>query len=185
MNFNDHSKLAGLHAFLSASKYHWLNDDLEGLEKRYFNYQAVERGTRLHAIAEELINMRIRLPKNNNTLNLYVNDAISFKMKTEQVLYYSPNCFGTADTISFKKNFLRIHDYKSGGSRASMKQLEVYAALFCLEYQVNPNTIEIELRIYQLDEVMVHHPEKEEILYIMNKIVEFDKYIEVLKQEVI
>lgn len=184
MNFNDHSSLKGMHAFLSASKYHWLNDDIEGLEKRYSSYQAVERGNRLHALADELIQMKIRLPKNNSTLSLYVNDAINFKMTTEQVLFYSINCFGTADAISFKKDFLRIHDYKSGVTRASMKQLEIYAALFCLEYHINPNTIEIELRIYQSDEVVVHHPEKEDILYIMSKIVDFDKYVELMKQEV-
>ena len=27
MNWNDHSKLVGLHAFLGASKYHWINYD--------------------------------------------------------------------------------------------------------------------------------------------------------------
>ena len=104
-------------------------------------------------------------------------------MKTEQVLYYSDNAFGTADAISFKNNFLRIHDLKTGITPSSMKQLEIYAALFCLEYSKNPNDIQIELRIYQNDEVLVHEPHPEDILYIMNKIVLFDKRIEKIKLE--
>lgn len=115
---------------------------------------------------------------------MYINDAIGYRMRPEQVLYYSDNCFGTADAISFKKNLLRIHDLKTGVSPTSMKQLEVYAALFCLEYKLHPNDIRIELRIYQLDKVLVHEPPSEDIMYIMDKIVNFDKRIEILKSEV-
>jgi hypothetical protein len=102
-------------------------------------------------------------------------------MQTEQILYYSDNCFGTTDTISFRKNVLRIHDLKTGQSPASMNQLLVYAALFCLEYNFKPTEIEIELRLYQLDEVLIHVPEPDEIILIMNKIISFDKTIEELK----
>ena len=115
------------------------------------------------------------------TLNLYVNDAIGFKMETEQTLYYSDNCFGTADAISFKQNMLRIHDLKTGVSPRSMRQLEIYTALFCLEYGKNPNEIDVELRLYQTDEVLIHVPAPEDILYIMEKIITFDKKIEQLK----
>ena len=45
MNFNDHSELEGLHAFLSASKYHWINYDEEKLYSAYANYRAAEQGT--------------------------------------------------------------------------------------------------------------------------------------------
>jgi hypothetical protein len=112
---------------------------------------------------------------------MYVNDAIGFNMIPEQILYYSENCFGTADAILFKNNLLRIHDLKTGSSPVSVTQLEIYAALFCLEYDVNPNSIDIELRIYQNDEVRIHIPEKEDILYIMEKIVSFDKELDKLK----
>jgi len=114
---------------------------------------------------------------------MYVNDAIGYRMITEQPLYYSDNCFGTADAISFKKNFLRIHDYKSGETPASMRQLMVYMAIFCLEYDYQPDEIEAELRIYQSDEIIIHNPLPEEIFSIMNKIVESDKHIERLKAE--
>lgn len=181
MNFNIHSRLEGQHAFLSASSYHWINYDEEKLINKFNRYQAAQKGTELHDIASKLINMGIKLPRTNKTLNRYVNDAIGFRMTTEQVLYYSDNCFGTADTISFKQDFLRIHDYKSGESKASIKQLLVYEALFCLEYGIKPNDICSELRLYQSDDVLEYRPEAEEILEIMNKIIYFDKRIEQLK----
>lgn len=181
MNFNKHSRLEGLHAFLSASKYHWINYDEEKLASAFIKYQATQKGTELHALACQCINLGVKLPKTRNTLNLYVNDAIGFKMQTEQTLYFSDNCFGTADTISFKKNFLRIHDLKTGETKASVKQLMVYNALFCLEYGIKPIDIETELRLYQSDDVLIHNPEPEEIYNIMDKIIAFDKKIELLK----
>lgn len=184
MNFNKHSHLEGMHAFLSASKYHWINYDDEKLDATYLRHKASVRGTRLHDLAEECILMGIKLPRTNKTLNMYVNDAIGFKMQPEQVLYYSENSFGTADAISFKKRFLRIHDLKTGITPGNMNQLEVYTALFCLEYGLSPNDIQIELRLYQNDEVLVHIPENEKILYIMDKIIAFDKRIEIIKTEV-
>ena len=181
MNFNKHFDLEGQHAFLSASKYHWVNYDEDKLAIAYTKFLATQRGTRLHAFACECIRLGIKLPKTKKTLNLYVNDAIGFKMTTEQPLYYSENCFGTADAISFKQNILRIHDLKTGGTPSSIRQLEVYAALFCLEYNVQPASIDIELRLYQSDEVIVHNPPPDEILYIMDKIITFDKQIDKMK----
>jgi hypothetical protein len=181
MNFNKHSDLVDQHAFLSASKYHWVNYDEEKLAVAFTKYLATQRGTRLHAFACECIRLGIKLPNSKKTLNLYVNDAIGYKMETEQPLFYSENCFGTADPISFRKNLLRIHDLKTGETPSSIHQLEIYAALFCLEYDVNPTTIQIELRLYQSDEVVVHEPPAEDILYIMDKIVKFDKEIDKLR----
>jgi hypothetical protein len=183
MIFNKHLDVEGQHAFLSASKYHWLNYDEEKLAIAYTKYQAAQRGTRLHEFACECIQLRIKLPKTKKTLNLYVNDAIGYMMETEQTLYYSENCFGTADAISFKENFLRIHDLKTGETPSSIHQLEIYAALFCLEYDVNPTNIGIELRLYQSDEVLIHEPPAEDILYIMNKIIKFDKEIDKMNME--
>jgi hypothetical protein len=108
---------------------------------------------------------------------MYVNDAIGYRMTAEQVLFYSENCFGTADSISFKNDLLRIHDLKTGVTPAHMEQLEIYAALFCLEYKVKPEEITIELRIYQNDDVSIYNPEASEIRMIMEKIVTFDAII--------
>lgn len=181
MIFNKHHGLEGTHAFLSASKHAWVNYDEPKLEAVYANWRAAQLGTELHEFAARAINLGVRLPKTNKTLNLYVNDGIGFRMSTEVCLFYSMNAFGTADAVSFKNNFLRIHDLKNGRTPASIKQLEVYAALFCLEYNYNPHDIDIELRLYQLDEVLVEQPHPEDILFIMDRIITFDKRIEELK----
>lgn len=183
MIFNKHSGFEGLHAFLGASNYHWINYDDEKLKTVYLNYLAKEKGTRLHALASECINLGIKLPKSKKSLNMFVNDAIGFKMNSEQVLFYSENAFGTADAISFKNGLLRIHDLKTGVTPTSMHQLEVYAALFCLEYKTKPSDIDMELRIYQSDEIVVNHPELDQIVPIMDKIITFDKYIRRFKEE--
>lgn len=183
MNFNRHSNLEGQHAFLGASKYHWINYDEDKVAESYFKYKAAQRGTELHDFAARCIKLGQRLPKSKKTLNLYVNDAINLKMTPEQVLYFSENCFGTADTISFRNDVLRIHDLKTGVTPAHMEQLEIYAALFCLEYNKRPGDIEMELRLYQSDEVIVHTPMADDILPIMDKIITFDKIITKMKAE--
>ena len=104
-------------------------------------------------------------------------------MSVEVPLFYSSNCFGHADTLVFRRKKLRIHDLKTGITKVKFTQLEVYAALFCLEYGYSPFDIDIELRIYQGDEVMVHVPEPEAIDYIMEKIVDFDLRVEEFKAE--
>ena len=181
MRFNQHSELADRHAFLSPSNYHWLNYDEQKLAARYETVTAARRGTRLHDLAHEAIELGVKLSKGNQALSTYVNDGIGYKMDVEVPLYYSPNCFGHADTISFRRNKLRIHDLKTGVTKVKFTQLEVYAALFCLEYGYSPFEIEIELRIYQRDEIMVHEPAPEAIETIMETIVEFDQRIEEFK----
>ena len=183
MQFNYHGNLAGQHAFLSASKYHWINYDESKLIDTYNNFAAAQRGTELHDFAAQCIKLGQKLPRSQKTLNMYVNDAIGYKMKPEQILYYSPNCFGTADAIAFRDNFLRIHDFKSGITPAKMEQLEIYAALFCLEYKVKPSSIDMELRLYQSNDIIYHNPTADDILPIMDKIVTFDKIITKMKLE--
>lgn len=183
MNFNKHLNLEGQHAFLGASKYHWINYDEDKLVESYTRAQAARKGTMYHDFAHQCITLGQKLPKSRKTLNMYVNDAIGFKMTSEQTLYYSDNCFGTADAVSFRRKLLRIHDYKSGVTPARMEQLEVYASLFCLEYRIKPSDIDIELRIYQLDEIVIHTPTIEELAPIMDKIVTFDKLINKIKSE--
>lgn len=182
MQFNKHYNLEGSHAFLGASKYHWINYDEEKLIASYNNFLAAQKGTELHDFAAQCIKLGQRLPKSHKTLNMYVNDAIGFKMVPEQVLYYSDNCYGTADSIIFKDNLLRIHDLKTGTIPAHMEQLLVYAALFCLEYKVKPGIISMELRIYQSDDILVANPQADEIVPIIDKIITFDKLINRIKE---
>ena len=181
MNFNEHSMLEGKHAFLGASKYHWINYSSEKIADAYSNFLLVQKGTELHEFAAKCIKLGQKLRSSKKTLNMYVNDAIGFKMTPEQILYFSQNCFGTADAISFRNNMLRIHDLKTGMTTAHMEQLKIYAALFCLEYNHKPADIDIELRIYQNDEIVFLNPASEEILSIMDKIIVFDKIINKIK----
>lgn len=183
MNWNQHFNLKGSHAFLGASKYHWVNYTEDKLVEAYTRYTAAQRGTELHDLAAQLIKFGQKLPRNKKTLNMYVNDAIGYRMKPEQILYYSDNCFGTADAICFRNGLLRIHDLKTGVIPAHIEQLLVYAALFCLEYKVKPAEIGIEVRLYQNDEVLVHNPEIDEIAPIMDKIITFDKILNRIKLE--
>lgn len=184
MNFTKHSLLEGLHAPFSPSQSSWLRyDDNKALEV-YTNKKAAEMGTRLHQWAKDTIDLGIKQPRSKKTIYAYVNDAIGFKMSTEVVLYYSDKFFGTADAISFRNGFLRIHDLKTGKTAVHMEQLEIYAALFCLEYKIKPIDIDMELRIYQNDEVLYHNPEPNDIVAIMDKIVHLNKLLEKLDEEV-
>lgn len=184
MQFNRHTNLEGLHAPFSPSQSSWLRYDDEKATEVYLNRRAAEMGTRLHQWAKETIDLGLKQPRTKKTICMYVNDAIGFKMDTEVVLFYSERFFGTADAISFRNGVLRIHDLKTGVTSVKMEQLEIYAALFCLEYKIKPSDIEMELRIYQNDEILYHNPTAEDILQIMEKIVQLDNLLEQLDMEV-
>lgn len=183
MNFRQHTDFEGQHAILGASKYAWVNYDDEKMIQVYHSLQAAKKGTELHQYAALAIRLKQKCPKSNKTICRYINESISFDMKPEQPLVYSDNCFGTADAISFCDDFLRIHDLKTGVIPAKMLQLEIYAALFCLEYRIKPFNIGMNLRIYQNDEVAEEEPSPEAIAILMDKIVHFDRLITKLKSE--
>ena len=183
MKWNDHSRISGLHAFLGASKYHWINYNEEKLKASYESFQAVALGTRYHELAAEMIRLKVKPEKRKKTFNMYVNDAIGFDMTPEVVLMYSDNCFGTTDAICFRDGVLRIHDLKTGATPAHIEQLYIYEALFCLEYDVRPKDIESELRLYQFNEFKVDVPDPEDIKGIMEKIKTFDKIINELREQ--
>jgi hypothetical protein len=182
MRFNRHLVREGEHAFLSPSNYHWINYSPQRLAERWLTMNAAQLGTAQHLYAQNEINAG-RLSSYVGTLGMYINDCIEHKMVTEQVLYYSENCFGTCDAISFRYRTLRIFDLKTGITKASVHQLEVYVALFCLEYGVDPYSIKIELRIYQDDEIQIFDADPDDILFIMDKIKEFDLQIQRLRLE--
>lgn len=199
MKFNSHPEVDGKHSFLSPSGYHWIRYDDDKILDRLDTQMMAAHGTRLHALAAELIACGILLPDNGQTLSLYVNDAIGFMMSPEVLLLASYNAFGTADAISFrrerptdKKLTLRIHDLKTGSGKTSMDQLRIYAAFFCIEYQVNPNDIDIELRIYQNDDVYSLGTDdgteegenlRADVLTIMGRTEHFDRIITERRQE--
>ena len=176
--------LEGLHARLSASKSSWLNYDIDQLDRLLVANQAAAEGTRKHKLAQDMIKMRVYARNSAITFNMYVNDCINYRMSPEVVLFYSMNCFGTADAISFRKNVLKISDLKTGTGPTSHRQLLVYAGLFCLEYKMDPFEIErIEMRIYQNDDIKLEIAHPADVRYVMEKIKAFDKYIEQKKEE--
>lgn len=184
MDFNQHSNLVGLHAYLGASKYHWINYSDEDIAKHYKSFLATQRGTQLHEFAAECIKFKRKL-RGMDTLAQYVNDAIGYNMKPEVVLRYSDNCFGTTDAINFNedKMFLRIHDLKTGVTPAHMEQLLIYASLFCLEYKIKPGEIETELRLYQSNDITIMNPTAEDIAPIMDRIIVADRIITKINSE--
>jgi hypothetical protein len=182
MNFNKHLHLVGEHAFLSPSSYHWINYTPDRLTERWTTARAAMYGTLQHQYAKEEIEAG-RLSQHSGTLGMFINDCIKYRMTPEQMLYYSANCFGTADAISFRYRKLRIFDLKTGVQKASIHQLEVYAALFCLEYKWDPFDIKMELRIYQDNEVREYEADPEDILFIMHKIKTSDEIINTLRLE--
>ena len=183
MNFEKHLNLEGLHAPFSPSQSSWLRYDDEKALEVYANRKASEIGTKLHQWAKDTIDLGIKQPRSKKTLYAYVNDAIGFKMSTEVVLFYSKRFFGTADSISFRNGVLRIHDLKTGKIPAHMEQLEIYAALFCLEYKIKPGDIYTETRLYQFDDILIDNPGADIILPIMDKIIVFDKIINKIKEQ--
>lgn len=186
MHWNKHSALEGTHAFLSPSQYSWTNYDDSKLIERFRNHEALERGTELHEYAALAIKHKRKQPRSHETICEYINDGIGYRMDPEVTLYYSRWCYGTADTISFRKEpkvckdkkVLRIHDLKTGETPAKLRQLEVYAALFCLEYAFRPADLYIILRIYQFDDILEEVATAEKIVPIMDKIKRFTKLIE-------
>lgn len=185
MRFNQHYEIEGRHAFLGASKYHWIRYDLEKMKRIWENQFASERGNRQHKLAAMLIKERVRLPEDPpTTLALYVNDAIGFRMTPEVPLVFNENgnCFGTPDAIGFYKGVLRIHDLKTGVHPASFDQILVYMALFCAEYVINPFDIEMLGRIYQNNEFYEMQFEPDKVMEVIQKMREFDKEIEKMKE---
>lgn len=183
MRFKDHSKIAGSHALLSPSNYHWVNDNEQKMDARIHASFSARRGSDLHDLAQRLITLGVKLPETAATLNRYVNDSIGFRLTPEQTLYYSPNCFGTADAIGFRNDKLRIFDLKTGITKSSVMQLIIYAALFCLEYDFKPIDLQMEFRIYQNDDVEVYDGDPIEVTAVMSQIVVYDRRIEELRTE--
>lgn len=183
MRFNKHYAMEGQHAPFGASRYHWVNYDLEKLRVVWSNMDSARLGDRYHAYAAEAIRLRQRQARNKKTVNAYINDAIGFRMEPEVLLFATPNFFGTADAIQYYEDqqLLRVHDLKTGISPTSFKQLDVYCAFFCIEYKLKPHDLRMIERIYQLDDMFEQEADPDEIQRIIDVIHEFDPIIESMK----
>ena len=160
-----------------------VKDNLETfIFRKYFNDDLDD----ISGYGKQLLKNIRYLPKEVfETVKTYINDGIGHKMTPELTLVYSDIFFGTADAISFRDNYLRIHDLKTGATPAHIERLVIYAAFCCLEYRIKPGEIDIELRIYQNDEILYHKPEADEILPSMEKIITDNKNLQkFIEQEV-
>ena len=182
MNFNKHSELDGKHAILSPSKPYWLNYSQDQMINYLRSQRAAQEGTELHEIAAALIRKGLKLRGSTQTLTAYVNDAIGYGMTPEVALKYSDSCFGHADAVDYNHGLLRIHDLKTGSGPVHMEQLEIYAALFLLEYEralgVNPLNTKVNLRIYQNDDIQEYSPDKDRMEALIYGIKERDSWVQ-------
>ena len=184
--FNAHPRLEGTHAVLSPSSPQWLRYPREKLIERLGSLGAAARGTKYHSVAALNIEMKMKLLECDECPIIvpYVNDCIDFGMKPEQMLFYSLNCYGTADAISFddREMFLRIHDLKTGVTKASVDQLYVYAGIFCNEYGYTPFQIHGEFRIYQGLQVTSYEMDRLYLAFVYDMIRTSDEIVEEYRQ---
>lgn len=186
MRFNRHSELEGKHSFLSPSKYAWLRYDDSKIERMYMEHLAHILGTEEHHFAAQAIKLGHRMPEEQKTMNLYVNDCIGWRMKPEVPLYWSDFCFGTADALGFNARdlVLRISDLKTGRTATKFDQLLIYAALFCLEYEFpRPWELDIQMRIYQGNAVRFVQADSDEVFHAMDRILTGTRLLEELRAE--
>lgn len=175
---NNQKKIEGteLHAWAEevVSSIHLTKELVAFRSKRLFKIDIDE----IRKLGEQ--NPLVRNSRAKETVYMYINDAVKFDMIAEQPLAYDNKfCFGTADAIQFDGQLLRIHDLKTGETPAHMDQLIKYAALFCLDYGWDPVLLMFELRIYQIDQVMIYKPTSEEVQNMMDTIVHM---VSVLRQ---
>lgn len=210
MSWNRSLEETPKHAIFSPSSPWWLNDTDEEIVQRYCSSFASSIGTILHDMARKHIEHSVKLVKSDKkyirlslleasipesvitrlpdddifeTLMMYVNDCIGYRMIPEQKVEYSELFFGTCDAVRFeeREKLLRISDFKSGTSPAKMEQLICYDALYrlqhCQELRIRPEEIRSELRIYQCGEIRLCTPEPDEIISVMEFIKAKDNLI--------
>lgn len=116
------------------------------------------------------------------TIKLFVNDCIGFRMDSEMRVTYSDLLWGTTDAIRCHDNILQVFDLKTGSKPAKETQLYTYAALYCLQEHIKPDTLDaVETRIYQNGDVFMDNPPSDIIYDIMHKIVHVDSVINKFK----
>jgi hypothetical protein len=103
----------------------------------------------------------MRQKRNGSHIDRYINDGIGYRMKTDVIVVATEYAYGEADTLSFRKEkpgdkveTLRVHDLKTGITPAKIRQLETYAAYFCIEYDIDPEDIRTIVQIYQNDQII-------------------------------
>jgi hypothetical protein len=99
MRWNRHLNLQGEHAFLSPSTYHWINYNHARLLQRWTAAQAGAYGNMQHEYAQQEIKAK-RESGLIGTVGQYINDAIRYRMETEQVRHCSVSSMATTRSES-------------------------------------------------------------------------------------
>ena len=120
------TNLEGQHAFLGASKFHWINYSEDKVADAYRNFLATQKGTMLHAFAAQCITLGQKLPKSQKTLNIefpFSNESLKdpllemgeIKNETEQVVVYNGDAeIGVTITIHAIGEASNITIYNTG-----------------------------------------------------------------------
>ena len=113
------------------------------------------------------------------TVYFYISECVNFRMMPERHLFYSYNFFGTADAVSFdpESHILRISDLKTGDTPGRIEQLYIYAAYACMQLELKPDDITIELRIYQSGDILLEVADKKKVIFVMEKVKRFDDIV--------
>lgn len=147
------------------------------IHDKYIREQISEK-SRLYGAT--LIKHMDYLPKETYpTVKMFVNDSISYGMESESKVEYSECFWGTADAIKYDQGskLLQVFDLKTGSRPGKISQLYTYAALYCLQHDLKPDSISFETRIYQSGDILTDNPPSELIYDLMKTIVHGDSII--------
>lgn len=137
-------------AVFSPSERAWIRYSKEKIVAKVNQWDTVQRGVDLHALAAEAIRLQVQLSSENGVISQYVRDAITYDCEVEVPLSYSQYIYGTADALrfDFSTKTLYVFDLKTGKKEASTDQVLIYAAMWCLINNIDPYDIDFDLRIY-------------------------------------
>lgn len=183
VRFEPRPDLEGRHALLSPSQYHWIRYDEDKFDRIYHTRLAAARGTAEHEFAAMAIKLGRRQPANKDSLNMFINDSIRWRLEPEVALYADEMFFGHADAAGYKKGVFRVSDYKSGETKTSMDQLKCYVALFCIQFDMSPFEFNAEMRIYQFNEIREELAEPHDIMIIIDRWKTFSKRAADIRRE--
>lgn len=143
----------------------------------YEKYSSTDYG--LSSYGHTLLHNMKYIPEETfSTVKTYINDCVALKMDTEVLVDFSDNFFGTADAIRFDGKALKVFDLKTGSSPAKIEQPLIYACLYLLKYRLAAESISVEVRIYQNNDILRAIPEPNDLIPIMNKIIHFDSIMD-------
>lgn len=168
------------HQIKLVAKQNGIREIVKGVQTQIFNKYYREATDTVDEHGVDLLDSLKYIPVEcYGSVKSFVNDAIGYRMKSEERIFYSKYFGGTSDAIKYESStgLLRVHDLKTGAKEADFDQLAIYGALYCLVNTIKPETVNFELRIYQNDTISVDNPDPKAIRDIMDIIIRREKLI--------